>query len=177
MARKRLTPIHPGEILLHEFLEPLEPSQGISFTGKSPGRRRAGPLQWIAASAALLGACSSSEPSARLMDIRTQNEQYPPGDSVQITFTNTSANPLSVNTCSGWLQKLVLGRWVAVAPSAAACKDYLLPLSPRQSVQQVLPLTSELTAGSYRYLFDGLLSDALVLLPLQDRVSNAFRVD
>ena len=27
MARKRLEPIHPGEILLHEFLEPLGLSQ------------------------------------------------------------------------------------------------------------------------------------------------------
>ena len=40
MARKRLAPIHPGEILLHEFLEPLELTQyRLAKSLKVPARR------------------------------------------------------------------------------------------------------------------------------------------
>lgn len=40
MARKRLAPIHPGEILLHEFLEPLALTQyRLAKSLKVPARR------------------------------------------------------------------------------------------------------------------------------------------
>jgi addiction module HigA family antidote len=40
MARKRLAPIHPGEVLLKEFLEPLEVTQyRLAKSLKVPARR------------------------------------------------------------------------------------------------------------------------------------------
>lgn len=40
MPRKRLAPVHPGEILLHEFLEPLELTQyRLAKSLKVPARR------------------------------------------------------------------------------------------------------------------------------------------
>jgi addiction module HigA family antidote len=40
MARKRLAPIHPGEVLLHEFLEPLDLTQyRLAKSLKVPARR------------------------------------------------------------------------------------------------------------------------------------------
>ena len=40
MPRKRLTPIHPGEILLHDFLEPLGMTQyRLAKSLKMPARR------------------------------------------------------------------------------------------------------------------------------------------
>jgi addiction module HigA family antidote len=40
MARKRLAPIHPGEVLLKEFLEPLELTQyRLAKSLKVPARR------------------------------------------------------------------------------------------------------------------------------------------
>jgi addiction module HigA family antidote len=40
MARKRLAPVHPGEVLLQEFLEPLELTQyRLAKSLKVPARR------------------------------------------------------------------------------------------------------------------------------------------
>ena len=40
MARKRLAPVHPGEVLLQEFLEPLELTQyRLARSLKVPARR------------------------------------------------------------------------------------------------------------------------------------------
>lgn len=40
MARKRLDPVHPGEVLLHEFLEPLDLTQyRLAKSLKVPARR------------------------------------------------------------------------------------------------------------------------------------------
>jgi addiction module HigA family antidote len=40
MSRKRLAPVHPGEILLHEFLEPLDLTQyRVAKSLKVPARR------------------------------------------------------------------------------------------------------------------------------------------
>ena len=40
MARKRLAPVHPGEVLLHEFLEPLDLTQyRLAKSLKVPARR------------------------------------------------------------------------------------------------------------------------------------------
>lgn len=40
MPRKRLAPVHPGEILLHEFLEPLDLTQyRVAKSLKVPARR------------------------------------------------------------------------------------------------------------------------------------------
>lgn len=40
MPRKRLIPVHPGEVLLHEFLEPLELTQyRLAKSLKVPARR------------------------------------------------------------------------------------------------------------------------------------------
>ncbi len=40
MPRKRLAPVHPGEILLHEFLEPLDLTQyRVAKNLKVPARR------------------------------------------------------------------------------------------------------------------------------------------
>ena len=40
MPRKRLAPVHPGEVLLHEYLEPLELTQyRLAKSLKVPARR------------------------------------------------------------------------------------------------------------------------------------------
>jgi addiction module HigA family antidote len=40
MARKRLAPVHPGEVLLHEFLQPLDLTQyRLAKSLKVPARR------------------------------------------------------------------------------------------------------------------------------------------
>lgn len=40
MPRKRLAPVHPGEVLLHDFLEPLELTQyRLAKSLKVPARR------------------------------------------------------------------------------------------------------------------------------------------
>jgi addiction module HigA family antidote len=40
MARKRLAPVHPGEVLLHEFLKPLDLTQyRLAKSLKVPARR------------------------------------------------------------------------------------------------------------------------------------------
>ena len=40
MPRKRLAPVHPGEVLLHEFLEPLDLTQyRVAKSLKVPARR------------------------------------------------------------------------------------------------------------------------------------------
>jgi len=118
-------------------------------------------VSWVAAALCTATAsCGSSSTSpninrvAETLRAEPVETVYAPGDTVRITFRNTSATDIYVNPCGSSLERFASGGWVSLPPDPAApnCGDTSHLIHPGETwTGSAGVLKSPLSPGTYRY--------------------------
>ena len=136
--------------------------------------------------------CQSAAPGepdagVRRIHVRTERDQYRPGDRVTVVIANVGADTVRFNSCPADLARLYGSRWVELdgSVSVRSCTDQgysQYPILPGEFLRRTFPLSPSLAPGTYRitYVDVGLRQaeqpSQAQQLPLPDRVSEPFTV-
>lgn len=133
----------------------------------SMARRRTHRLGAVVLAALALAGCRNPAAADRRVEVTTDQREYRAGNSVTVTVTNVSGEPVGYNLCVHRIERRTADGWrvaSAFPPPGSACIAILLTLEPGASTAVQVRLPQDLSAGIYRVRFE---SPALATPPFR----------
>lgn len=109
-------------------------------------------MRWVLLLTAVVACACSSSATSGASDVRlaVEPDVTSPGDTVELTLSNDSAEAVGYNLCSSGLERASGGTWQPV-PSDRVCTMELRTLEPGTEASFAMELQEGLAAGEYRF--------------------------